>query len=309
MKTYKFALSLILILACTDVWASQILKPAFKTVTLKEFTTLSLSVMPDAGTQLIFPFQLDNPELSPPLKIRLTNKNGFSVPSTDDELKNLIVGQNTITILGLVNPTSTKSIYASNLFIKVGGYNLSIALKTTLRPKEHVSNIVFKLKDTDRNHMVESLVKRRTKELEKQYKDKLSNIDDRAKDQSLIHIAAIAREKKKTQRFKDEAKVMIDGSNIVIYIDKFESYGREYGVLLFELENHSSKNFDINNVEIYAIDSQSEIPVKGAFKCRGDLDADSEVKCSFATRNTRLATIKKLRFILTTDRGRGEISW
>src|SRR5690606_37676766 len=151
------------------------LTPTFKEVELKEFTSLQLQILPDAGTQLIFPFLLDNPDLLPSLKVQLTNANGFLVPTEQKDIEVLLKGQNTLSIMGKANPEAPGAIYLGNLFISIGGYNLSIGLRTTFDITEHVSNIIFRVDEQAREHMVESAVKRKTKTLDEEYKEKFAN--------------------------------------------------------------------------------------------------------------------------------------
>ena len=70
------------------------IKPRFVNVDLEEFTTLELKVLPHAGTQLVFPFLLDNPELKPALKMSLSSDNGFDVPTDPEQIESLVYGQN-----------------------------------------------------------------------------------------------------------------------------------------------------------------------------------------------------------------------
>ncbi|MCP3671500.1 MAG: hypothetical protein GY814_13935 [Gammaproteobacteria bacterium] len=154
-------LLLLMLLLSVHVWASGELKPQFERVELKENTVLQLAILPDAGTQLIFPFELNNPDLVPPLKIRLTNTDGFEVPTAPKDIEIYFQGQNTISILGKPSKDKDagKQMHRGFLFINVGGYNLSIALHTTYNMKEHVSNIVFDITDAERVHMVEAAIK------------------------------------------------------------------------------------------------------------------------------------------------------
>lgn len=283
--------------------------PTFKNVKLQEFTSMQLSVFPDAGTQLIFPFALDNPDFKPKFKIRLTNDNGFYVPTAADELKSLIVGQNTITILGLVNPAQTNAKYVSNLFINIGGYNLSIVLKTTLNPSEHVSNIVFDIDGKTRDHMIESAVKRRTQELEKLYKQKFDAIEETAKSKSLKHIAQMAKREKQILSFKEPRDIIIEDKRIELYADKLVAYG-EFKILLFELKNSSTSDFTIESLNLVAKkESGIEETLQGAFDCNNRLNSDKTIKCTFSTLSSNIDNALRLQLKIMTDRGEGSAVW
>lgn len=286
--------------------------PKFQSVELKEFTSLNLEIVPHLGTQLVFPFKLGNPDLDPPLKIRLSSSNGFKVPHAKDDLQTYVLDQNTISIIGLPYEGEVQGehpIYLGNLFITVGGYNLSIALKTTYSTSKHVSNIVFELSDTDRNHLIERAVKRRLADLEKRHQEKLDGLGDRAKQESLVHIAAMATKKETEVRFKEEEDMTIGDARLTAYIDRVVSYGNEYHVLLFELENPSSYDYQIGAIRVSVVDGSNESPVRGALDCKELLEADSVIRCSLATTDSALLTSKKAKFRIETDRGAGEFSW
>ncbi len=303
MKYFIFCVSLFF---SASLLSDPTLEANFKPVKLEEFTTLSLKIMPDAGTQLIFPFLLDNPELKPTLKLRLTNANGFEVPHTADDISASLTGQNTITIIGKFNETSPKAIYLGNLFITVGGYNLSIALKTTLNPKEHISNIVFNIDDTERHHLVEQTVKYRTKQLEDDYKRKVANLDNAASDHSLKYIATLALIEPSTTRYKESGTITIDDGRIEAYADKVMTYGEEYSILLFELENLTNKDYDIKGIDI-VVDNGDTV-ISGSYNCNNRLRADTSVKCGYVSSRI-FAEAKQITMVIRTNRGQGEFKW
>ena len=302
-----FITSIMLIISS---WAhSATLTPQFKRVELKENTILSLSILPDAGTQLIFPFELDNPDLRPNLKIRLTNGNGFTVPSSTEEIKVLLKGQNTITIEGKANQNAPDSIYLGNLFITIGGYNLSIGLKTTFLTTEHVSNIIFDVDGSTREHMIESAVRRKTETLDKLYREKMAKLDSTAKEMSLSHVSIMAKKTPTKDNYKDEGRIKIDNKSITIFADKLVQYGNEYFILIFDIENKTSSDFTINSLNIFSKDGGNEAIIKGAFACNPRLNANTTLNCSFSSLSSRLRDAKRLKLQVSTDRGSGEFIW
>jgi len=299
----------LLIVTCNVVYSAT-LTPKFKKVALQEFTSLILEIMPDAGTQLIFPFELDNKELSPALKIRLTNTDGFDVPHTEAEVQVLLKGQNTISILGKPNLNSPNAVYQGNLFITIGGYNLSIALKTTYEPKRHISNIIFDISQIGRDHLIENMVARKTKNLDKKYQRKLNDLDTRAKQMSLLHIAKMATNDSDSTNYKEDGDIEIDGKRIVVYSDRLISYGNDYFVLLFSLENYSSDDFTLLRSELTAHTEKGyDVALKGSFNCATRLNADTTNECTFATTDKNILTALRLSLSINTDRGEGSFKW
>ncbi len=291
----------------TSAYSAPEIKPGFIPVRLEEFTTLQLDIMPHAGTQLIFPFELDNPFLKPALKIRLTNGKGFQVPSDDNALDTYVSGKNTITIVGKANEKN--AVLLGNLFINVGGYNISIALRTTYHVSKHSPNIVFEEDDEARNHMVESMVRERTK----YYEEKLAKIkEDNEKsldDSSLIHLAKVARMKKKIVKFKEEGSITLNGNRIVVFADQIQSYGDLYHSFLFELENKSSNDFRISGIDIIVYNEGGEHSLLGSMDCADRIESGQNTKCVFTTSKGILKDNGKMKIVLKTDRGVGEFSW
>lgn len=302
-------LSAALLMICTTTANGVELRPEFRSVDLKENTMLNLEVMPDAGTQLVFPFELDNPDLLPTLKIRLTNPNGFSVPTEPSQVEALLKGQNTITIEGKANPNDPGAVYLGNLFITIGGYNISIALKTTYDTTRHVSNIIFNIDDETREHMIEAAVKRKTERLDKEYKEKMAAVDERAKEMSLTHVAIMAKRTPEATNYKADGRINFDDYSVTVFANKLMKWDEKYYVLLFDLENRSSVDFTVQQLELIAVNGQSERTVQGAFDCDSRVNADATVQCSFATLSEGMKNAKRLKLRMVTDRGQGEFQW
>lgn len=288
---------------------AQSLEPTFKKVELKEFTSLQLKVMPDAGTQLMFPFLLDNPDLRPALKIRLTNTDGFEVPTEPSEIAALLKGQNTITILGKANMSGGMPVYLGNLFISIGSYNLSIGLETTYEINKHISNVVFTLSDEEKSHLLEAMFSTKAEALEKEYREKIESIDDLSRKNSLSYIADVVLESESSTRFKKRRTTDINDYQITVNVDRYVTYGDKYGVLLFELKNRNPIDFSVDDVNLYDITTSSEKLIDGALRCSEKLLADTEIQCSYVTLDTKAGNVKKLKLDVLTNRGTGSVSW
>ncbi|MCG8313819.1 MAG: hypothetical protein MI976_11430 [Pseudomonadales bacterium] len=292
----------------TPALAVKTLTPQFKHVKLQEFTSLTLDVLPDAGTQLIFPFLLDNPDLSPGLKIRLTNDDGFDVPHDAKEIEALLIGQNTISIIGKPSQNGNDT-YLGNLFVSIGGYNLSIALRTTYDVRKHISNIVLNISDDERSLLIENIIDKKKKQLEKSYQDKLAEIDRIASQESLKHVASMALEEPDYNSFKIDEDIEINDTRINLYIDSILSYGDKYQVLLFEIENRSSKDITLNSINLGALYKGGSNHIVGSIKCPEVLKADSTNKCSYASTDTSMSQANELKIEINTDRGVGVFIW
>jgi len=152
-------------------------EPRVKHVPLKEFTRLTLDIVPDYGTALVFPFILDD-NMEPPLQIHNTNKTAFSARYQQ--------GQYTI-FVGANPPAQGGPVpnYRGLLYVTVGGYNVTIELRTTTKVARNYSNIVFTLSKEKREYLIRQAVQRRAKALEAKYQKKLAALDRRAEEKAL----------------------------------------------------------------------------------------------------------------------------
>lgn len=287
-------------------------KPDFEDVELKEFTSLNIEVMPDVGTQLIFPFLLDNPELLPDLKISLSNSNGFAIDALDNNKSDESTeGQNTIVITANRaksegNPTP---VYLGNLFITIGGYNLSIALKTTYDVREVVTNYRFNVSEEDRKHLVEHAVNRHKNLLDKQYQEQLEDLDTRARKMSLGKLSALALMKPRYTAYRLDDDLLINGERLVIGVDEFTSYGSEFHVLTFDVENFSSRDFMISSLSISGSFEGVDRVLNGDFECPESIKSDGRYHCAFATLDGSFINADSLSLSFSTDRGLGVFKW
>ncbi len=284
------------------------IKPSFENVNLKEFTALSLNVMPDTGTQLIFPFTLDNPELTPNLKIKLSNSDGFWVPTTEAEISQL-KGQNTLNILGVADTSNPTAKHLGVLNISIGGYNLSIALKTVYDPRKVKTNIVFNIPDDKREHMVEKSVERYTKALDKQYDEKFNNLDALARKNALNYVGDIVLNEPDSNSFKIETESVINNNRLLIFADSIESYNDSFHVFVYEIENYSSVDFKINNFSLLGLNGDLETLFDGKTNCPALIKSGGKYKCTFTTLDKTSINSDEYKIILNTDRGEGVFKW
>ena len=283
--------------------------PRFKHVELKEFTSLELNIVPQLGTQLIFPFKLDNPDLDPTLKIELTNGDGFDVPTSEEKIKMLLAGQNTITIIGKYSNQGEQPSYLGTLFISVGGYNLSIALRTTYNVDQLVTNVVFDVSDEKREQMIELAVKRRTEQLEASYKKKEDSLEQQAREDALKHIAIVAQTSPDSTSYKESETVDIGGSRLGLYVDETLSYDDKYLLLKFQVDNRSATDIAVKDIKVYSESGGNESYISGKANCPDRINSNDEAKCIYVSTSKLLRTAKKLKLEIFTDKGTGSMTW
>ena len=285
------------------------LKPEFKTIELQEFTTMNISVMPDAGTQLIFPFMLDNPDLIPEIKISLTT-GAFSIDALGKQGEKNINGQNTMTITAnLCEDCSAEAIFFGNLFITIGGYNLSIALKTETDTRKVVSNYVFKIPNEERTHLIENTIEKYKKKLDEEFSNKLKDIDRLARKKSLVKLATIVLVEPEYTPYNYDADILINGDRWVVGVDEFVSYGNDFHSLTFDINNFSNNDFKVSSYSLSGRFGDLERVVSGDFECSDAVRSDGEYKCAFVTLDGSVINASELTLSISTDRGLGTFKW
>ncbi|HHJ19292.1 MAG TPA: hypothetical protein ENJ84_05640 [Gammaproteobacteria bacterium] len=271
-------------------------------VTLQEFTRLTLEVVPDLGTQLVFPFALDG-NMTPPLEINNTNKIGFSYSHTS--------GQNTILITAnTLEQGGSLPDYRGLLFVSIGGYHLSIDLRTTTRLSRHYAEVVFDLEPPARNHLIAHAVQRKRDELEQRYQQRLAALDEQAARLALAMAGELAETRPKIRRVKSARRVPLANDVMLeLYADHWKIYP-SLAVLVFEVKNESPRRVVITNsyLETAAGDGQKNLP-ESSYRCRGALRGDDYITCTLTIRDPASVDAKLLKLVLETDRGRVALSW
>lgn len=285
--------------------ADLVIQPKFKRVKLKEFTSMQLYVMPDTGTQLIFPFLLNNPSLKPKLKIKLTNADGFSVPTTEQEMKALIE-QNTITIIGKNGNDMPK--YLGNLFISVGGYNLSIGLSTVYDVRKTVSNIIFDISEKERKHLIDRTVQLHKDKLNLEFDNLKKGLNKRAREIALSLVTDLVLEKDTSSaNFKADGDLIINGERLVVYLDKVITQS-SFATILFDIDNKSKLDTKIKGMRVYKISKDGEEQeVVGATNCPDRLEGSGSLTCGFTTLDKSVIDAYKFKISISNDQGIGEV--
>lgn len=311
MKIYKF---LSIVLAVVGINANAALPTnlvapnlltKFKHVELKEFTTLQLNVIPDVGMQLIFPFLLDDPLLSPQIKIDLTNEGGFTVPAISQH-KMVIPDQNTITIIA--NPNQSATI--GTLFINVGGYNISIALRTVFNVKDMSPNVIFEISEDERNHLITHTVERYKKALKAEHDEAMAKVEERARDMALAYVGEVALAYPKTKRFISEFPIALESGRIIFFADRMLEYNN-FSVLAFEIQNVNSHDINIMDISLIGYENKKDTGknIRGNFLCAETIAKGATIKCSFTSTAPLAQLAQSLEISVTTDIGTGKGKW
>jgi hypothetical protein len=274
--------------------------PASQHVPFTEFTRLTLDIVPDYGTQLVFPFVLDGME--PALEINNTNSVGFTASHQ--------TGQNTI----LVTANTPKAggpapDYRGLLFITVGGYRVAIELRTTAHVSKNQAEVIFDLSPERREFLITEAVKRRTAQLDQEYQARVAALDTQVEAKALNLVADLASSRPRTVRVKSAEDKTLNQATVEVYVDAWKVYP-SFAILQFELTNRSATLVTVNSARVSRPSDTDGVQVgHGAFTCDRPLQPDATSRCSFTTRDVALVAAERLTLDVDTDRGALSLSW
>lgn len=284
------------------------LKPKYRSVELKEFTSVQIDVLPHSGVQLIFPFVLDEPSLKPALKITYAGSDGFEVPASSDKAK--VSGKNTVTIVG--NAPSSQggnSVFLSTLFINVGGYNVTVSMRTQYDVRKVDTGIVFNLSNSERKQLISSAVDKYKEQIDKEYEKKLSKLDSMARQEALKFVGELVTNDPDYKSFKIESDFSIGDSRFVFYADELVVYP-SFSTVVFEVENKSTVDVRLDSISLSVIDeNDNPRSISGLFDCPKVFSSDSVSKCTFSSTSPALLDSQKYDLTVSTEIGSEVVSW
>jgi hypothetical protein len=290
-----------LFVICSLLWHAPVAAtPASQHVPFTEFTRLTLDIVPDYGTQLVFPFVLDGME--PALEINNTNSVGFTASHQ--------TGQNTI----LVTANTPKDggpapDYRGLLFVTVGGYRVAIELRTTARVSKNLAEVIFDLSPERREFLITEAVKRRTVQLDQDYQARVAALDTQVEAKALNLVADLASSRPRTVRVKTAEDKTLNQATVEVYVDEWKVYP-SFAILQFELTNRSATLVTVNTARVSRPSDTDGVQVgHGAFTCDRPLKPDDTSRCSFTTRDVALSAAERLTLDVDTDRGALSLTW
>ncbi len=301
----KLLIGLILFLSINVSVASNLsISPKLKKVELEQFTSLNVELVPDLGTRFIFPFVLDESDDFIPFTLDITNPLFISTRHA---------GRNSFTIE--IDPPEEGGqlpTYLGNMFVSVGGYNLSIVLSTTNSLKRHVSDYVFELSDKAREDLIQEAIVKRTKSLEESYQQKLSEIDDKASIIALRKIGNLALSDPDEDPIKEESTLELDtGEKVILYLSEVLIYGKKYKLFTYEVTNDTTEDLKVVDAVLLTIDKnglQQKLFTANSIMSRikpGDTHKGVITTDSPAVDNKAL----NIRLSLLTSAGLVEVDW
>ena len=283
--------------------------PSQRPIELREFTTLSVDLVPDLGTRLIFPFILNDDSSILPFDIKVTNESIFhSIRSVNQSHNTVLLTVNTDSYLQSVQGGARDFI--GSAFVTAAGYNVTIRLRTTTDKRKHCDDIIFDISDERREYLIDHAVKARLAEYDRQYEDKLSKLDQMADSQSRAELGNLALQRPKKHSIKEDIKSDFErGGTLGIYLREFLEYDTT-NILTFELTNRSANTINVLGVDIFKT-KKGEIlsHFDSASFCERTLHSNTTKECALVIDHRDVLSARELTVKVSSDQGEVNFTW
>jgi len=279
--------------------------PRTKTITLSEFTKLTLDVVPDLGTRFVFPFVLDEQSDYVPFTLKLTNP---VFVSTREEGRHFFV-------ITLPSPLEGGKMpkYLGNLFVNVAGYNISVLLRSTNKTSQHYSDVVFELSDNDRQTLIQDAVDEQMIAVKAEYQQKENELDKRAHAIALKQLGGLVLDGGDTERVaEDKAFELNDGSQAILEVDKLHKYA-DFGIFTYELvfDGNTHQALNILDVQLFGKKEQDEVEelIPSVYAMRRRLNSGDSSKGYITSDSPNLMAYQSFQIAVSTSLGNLVMNW
>lgn len=276
--------------------------PKERHVTLSKLTKLTVHIYPGLGTRFIFPFVLDEADTKDslvPFTLVITNPAFSQIREK---------GRNSL----VVKTDAAGKYVAGDMFVTVGGYEITVELRSTTSIDEHYTDIVFDLGDKERENLIQRGIAQRTKALEQQYQQKIQELEKTADRRAMARVGALALQKPHSSNIKEEGRLKLtNGDTITLYVDEMLQYG-PYNVYVFELESRSkTQGFAVIDAKLSNFDPQTkhETFLDAATEMPARIMPDSMMRGTLTTMQDRADPKSVLKLQVVTDKGTLEAQW
>lgn len=283
-------------------------EPRSKTVPLQQFTQLTIDVIPDLGTRIVFPFVLDEQDDDIPFTLVSTNP----IFRTDRQPK-----RNSFVVMvdtSKTAPSGAASLptYYGNIFVTVAGYHITIELKTATRLNRHFSDIVFELGAQERELLIQKAIAQRAKGLEEEYKRRYEALEELAERRAISRIGVLALKQPKTTNIKEETtEAFGNDERMLLYVDRAMTYD-PYTIYLFEIENKSkSQEITILDAKLIAEDGENKHQriLESGSEMPKRIMPNEKSQGVITALDAALSSKEVLKLQIVTDKGSLEATW
>lgn len=294
-----------LILLCLPLLVFADAKPRTKTVTLGEFTKLTLDIVPDLGTRFVFPFVLDEESDYVPFTSKITNP---VFVSTREKGRHFFV-------ITLPSPKEGGKMphYLGNLFVNVAGYNITILLRSTNKTSQHYTDVVFELGDRDRQRLIQDSVEKQMAVVKAEYLQKEKDLDKRAHAIALRQLGKLVLDGGDTDRVAEDKEFELsDGSQAILEVNKLHKYdGFRIFSYEFAYDGVSDKPLNILDVQLFGRKKQDEVDelIPSVYSMSRRLASGDSTKGYITTDFPDLNVYQSFQIAVSTNRGNLVMNW
>ena len=215
-------------------------------VELEEYTAMSVALVPDLGTRFSFPFALDEADESAPFTLTMTNP--VFVHHREP-------GRNFFTVEIDPQGDQRESRYLGNLFVSVGGYNLSVSLSSSLDTREHVTDYVFSLSERARRRLVQDEIRERAGALERRYQERFDALERRAGELALSRLASALGRPPVRRAIRERGVLRADTGEVELRLDEMRRYGERLYVFHYRLRNATAAPLAVHGASLLLVDA------------------------------------------------------
>ena len=230
---------------------------------LQEVNHLQLKIAPSLGTQLYFPFVLDQMKSIVPFTINVTNSKVFLIKV--DPKRNFIL---------ISVPPQVQADEVGSLFIVVADRHLNIRLGIG-RHQEHIEAVYFKFNNEVRQQLIDTAVTRVRQELEQEMHSRIAQVRQTSRSAAIAYLAELAQVDPKTYR----PRQIITSDQIEFYLDRIAEYDN-FTIFYFELT--AQENHELGEIEAVKLKVREQGSLKiynGHLRCEASAPNERE-KCA-----------------------------
>ncbi|MEK6750544.1 MAG: hypothetical protein AABY83_15300 [Pseudomonadota bacterium] len=309
MRTLIFLLSLCV---AQGVMAAPSLPPKVRHVPLTAQVDIVVDITPDLGTRFTFPFSFDSvvkPDL-PPLQVKITNDIFKSDLALTGGQATITPGRNSFVVTA---ERQTGDQYLGDLFVSIGGYSITVRLRTNNDVAAHYSDIVFDITDAKREELVNDEVQRRMAAIHDQAERDKARMEDEIARRAHAEAAWLSIEDEPTKkRVKEESSTTLtNGDKITLFVDYVHQWPKSLSAVRFEVDADTQKDVKVQSVELYGKSKQGiEQLIPSSYKLSAPrIAAGKSIIGILATDINNLFDYDILRVKVTTDLGLVDATW
>lgn len=307
----KRFLSLLIMAFSLNTLALEPIKPKTKRYPLKEFNQLQLKVVPQQGTRISFPFVLDDQTPGP--QVSNTNPTAFVVNGSANNQINTATNELVITA-NLPNPDGAGGDALGQVFVSVGGHQITISLSVTYDVRQHVTDVVYEAKDVKFTHLLEKMAQQQVQSIKEEYDLKLKEMQQQAKDEALKYLTSIAIYKPEYTRFDSNRDVTLKNRDeFELYFGEMVNYGNEYIIIDFEIEHEGLKTIGLEQYQLGVYKDKDEAAPQWVtplhVNCADRILPNQSIRCAMLTTDTKVLENKQLELRVQTTGGEMVAKW